>query len=452
MNSNKINLTAIFIFILLLLLLTNKSLDGWSLITFALFYFLLVKFVLDLGSGLSIRNIIAIIAVLQYLVGAFLGYQYDALIFSSYRMVVTREIYFSFALPATVAYIIGLFFPVARHRKEARIEEHYFYRSKGILLIIAGFIAEFLPFLGFLGYLLSGFKYVGAYYLFATPGKIKYYGIALVFGYLFFVEALASGMFHGLILWGSFSIMVYFMLRPASFGKRLATTGLGCLAIFLIQLIKPDYRILQDQNTIQKSRLTLLTEVTEQKVCGEESWFSEKTNAENVVRLNQGWIVAKVMQQIPAYRPFANGESIKESINASLLPRFISPDKAKAGGRLNMQRYAGITLNQNTSMDIGQLGEAYANYGITGGIAFMFILGFFLNLVLVLVSRKSFDIPELIFWLPLLFLQVVKSETSLVTMLNHLVKASLLTWFIFTPLGRNLIDKGMKMVNLFLKR
>ncbi|MCX6239092.1 MAG: hypothetical protein NTY07_16280 [Bacteroidia bacterium] len=452
MVNNKISLTAIFVFLMLVFYLTNITLDGWSLISFVLFYFLFIKFVLDLGSEISIRHIIAIIAVLQYLVGASLGYQYDAFIADIFRMAVVRDTYFSFVLPATIAYLIGLYFPVERYKKETIIKESSFYRSKGVLLIIVGFIAEFMPFLGFAGYLLAGLKYVGAFYLFASPGKPKYYWIALVFGYLFFVKTLSSGMFHEFILWGSFLVMMYYVLNPGTFWNRLTTISLGFLAIFLIQLVKPDFRALQARSGIQENRIALFTEVLKNKIYGDELWFSPKTTASNVVRLNQGWIVAKVMHNIPANRPFANGESINESITASLLPRFISPDKAIAGGRLNMQRYAGITLNKNTSMDIGQVGEAYANYGVGGGIVFMLILGFVFNLMLAFISRKSIDISDLIFWLPLLFLQVVKAETSLLTTLNHLVKASLLTWFFFSPLGKNLIERGIRIVDSFSKR
>jgi hypothetical protein len=451
MNRKIIGLSAILIVIILVLYLTNSILDGWSLASYALFYFLFIKFVLDLGSEISIRNIIAIIAVLQYLVGASLGYQYNEFIASSYRMAVDRDTYFSFVLPATVAYLIGVYFPVVQHKISTTIEEESFYYQKGVLLIVVGFIAEYMPFLGFVGYLLAGLKYIGAFYLFASSHRTKYYWISLVFGYLFLVKTLGSGMFHEFILWGGFLVMMYYLLNPGTFGKRLITIGLGFLAIFLIQLVKPDYRALQNTTGLQENKFSLFTDILKKKISGNDSWFSQKTIANNVIRLNQGWIVAKVMHNIPTNRPFADGESIKESIIASFLPRFINSDKAIAGGRLNMQRYAGITLNKNTSMDIGQIGEAYANYDVTGGIIFMFILGFIFNLVLAFMSRKSIEIPDLIFWLPLLFLQVVKSETSLVTILNHLVKASALVWFLFTPMGKNLIASGMRLIGSFSK-
>ena len=111
-----------------------------------------------------------------------------------------------------------------------------------------------------------------------------------------------------------------------------------------------------------------------------------------------------------------------------------------AGGQANMENYAGITLNENTSMDISQVGEAYADYGVSGGIIMMFILGLFSNLVITFVEKKCLKYPELVLWLPLLYLQVIKAETSLVTVLNHLVKASMVTWFFFSPWGSKILD------------
>lgn len=452
MNRKNLSLTALFVIIILVLYLTNSVLDIWSLVSYALLYFIIIKFVIDLGTQVSIRNLIAIIAILQYLVGASLGYQYDSYTPEIYRMAVSKNTYFSFALPATLVYLLGLYIPLIRNQKEIRLDEESSYYSKGVLLIIVGFLAELLPFLGFVGFLLAGLKYVGTFYLLATSTKLKYFWIALVFGYLFIVKSLALGMFHDFLLWGSFLVMLYFLFNPTTFWKRMTIIGFGFLSIFLFQLVKFEYRDLIAKNSIQENKPALFNEVLKNKIYEYNSWFSKKTTANNVVRLNQGWIVAKVMHNIPANRPYADGKTIEESIKASLLPRFIAPNKAISGGRLNMKRYAGINLNKNTSMDIGQIGEAYANYGVGGGIVFMFILGFFFNLVLTFISRKSIKIQELIFWLPLIFLQVVKAETSLLTILNHLAKASLLTWIFFTPFGNYFIEKGMRIVNSFLRR
>jgi len=312
--------------------------------------------------------------------------------------------------------------------------DHY---QKGTILIILGFLFEFLPWFGFLGYLLAGLKYIGAFYMVLTPNRKRYYWIALVFGYLFLVRTLGSGMFHEMLLWTCFLLILVFYFNRKSFLFRFGVIASGFFFVFIIQLVKPDYRAQMETNN---SKYKLFFNLVSSKLLGDQPLFSNEVIANNVVRLNQGWIISNVMDNIPAHRPYANGQTVKDAIVASIFPRFVFPDKPMAGGRANMQNYAGITLNENTSMDISQVGEAYANFGVIGGIIMMFFLGFFSNLVITFVERKCQKYPELILWLPLLYLQVVKAETSLVTVLNHLVKAGLVTWFFFTPYGQKLLN------------
>ena len=246
-------------------------------------------------------------------------------------------------------------------------------------------------------------------------------------------------MFHELLLWSCFLLILLFYFNRKSFLFRFAVIFTGFFFAFLIQLVKPDYRAQLGTNT-EDGKYVLFFNLVSSKLTGDQPLFSKDVIANNVVRLNQGWIISNVMNYIPAERPYANGQTIKDAVVASVFPRFLYPDKPTAGGRDNMENYAGITLNEGTSMDISQVGEAYANFGVTGGIIMMFILGLFSNLVITFVEKKTFKYPELILWLPLLYLQVVKAETSLVTVLNHLVKAGLVTWFFFTPYGTKILS------------
>ncbi len=136
------------------------------------------------------------------------------------------------------------------------------------------------------------------------------------------------------------------------------------------------------------------------------------------------------MRYTPYYEPYANGETIIIGVEASLIPRFLNPNKAKAGGRDNFQRFTGKKISDNTSMGLSPLGEAYANFGINGGIFFMFLLGLFYNFYMFIILRLTDRFPSLILWMPLLFLQVVKAETDFVVVLNHLVKASVVVTII----------------------
>ena len=130
---------------------------------------------------------------------------------------------------------------------------------------------------------------------------------------------------------------------------------------------------------------------------------------------------------------FAEGETIIKGIQASLLPRFLAPDKAKAGGREYFERFTGKFISKNTSMGLSPLGEAYANFGIVEGAIFMLLLGLFYNFILKKIFSYAATYPTLILFLPLIFLQVVKAEVDFAVVINYLIKAiiavALLFWF-----------------------
>ena len=125
---------------------------------------------------------------------------------------------------------------------------------------------------------------------------------------------------------------------------------------------------------------------------------------------------------------------------ASIFPRLFYKGKPMAGGQANMLRYTGINIYGSASMDISQVGEAWANFGYIGGIGFMFFLGLFFNWVLFRLEKLFIKYPDLIFWFPLIFFQVVKAETSMVTILNHMVKALIITWIFFTPYAQKIFN------------
>jgi hypothetical protein len=137
------------------------------------------------------------------------------------------------------------------------------------------------------------------------------------------------------------------------------------------------------------------------------------------------------MNYVPYNQPFADGETIENAFTASLLPRFIAESKSTAGGRENMFRFTGIELQQGTSMNISIIGEAYANYGRTGGMVFMLFIGLVFSFILRFILLKSQENSTLLLWIPFLFLQVIKAETDLITTLNYVVKASIAMFIVF---------------------
>ena len=147
-------------------------------------------------------------------------------------------------------------------------------------------------------------------------------------------------------------------------------------------------------------------------------------------RMNQGWLVAVTMDRVPARHPFGYGETLWDSFLAAFVPRFIWPEKPNAGGRQNLKRFWGLSI-VGYSMNIGTLGEAYANFDKLGGIFYMFLYGLFFNFFLSSILKMSEKRPTLMLWLPFLFFYSISVETDLYTTMGALIKAMIFTWIIF---------------------
>jgi hypothetical protein len=148
------------------------------------------------------------------------------------------------------------------------------------------------------------------------------------------------------------------------------------------------------------------------------------------LRMNQGWLVATTMQRVPTYFDFAYGETIWQSVAAAIVPRFLWPDKPETGGKANLKRFWGFDL-RGFSMNIGPLGEGYANFDVTGGIFYMFFYALFFNFMLTLVVRLTEKRPTIILWIPFLFFYAIVVETDLLTTMGSLIKGIIFTWIIF---------------------
>jgi hypothetical protein len=148
------------------------------------------------------------------------------------------------------------------------------------------------------------------------------------------------------------------------------------------------------------------------------------------VRMNQGWLVAITMNEVPKKYPFANGETVWQSVAATVVPRILWPDKPEVGGKANLKRFWGFNI-KGYSMNIGTLGEAYGNFDRTGGIIFMFFYGLFFNIVLSGILKIAERRPTIVLWLPFLFFYAIGIETDLLTTMGWLIKGVFFAWVTF---------------------
>ncbi len=388
----------------------------------------LAAFARDLDRGIPLELMAAVLATSQWLVGPALAYSMDVSV-DRYQMYVDAGSYFSFAIPATCAFVCGsLLFPgkaeeaVLQRMRDGTRD----FRVGAVLLLVSvafDFARPYAPGgLDFFFHLASQLRYIAAIYFLVSGHPLRWLLIAAALSKLFLASAEAA-MFHDLILWTSLLACFWWIQRKRTTFEKILFFSVGFLFIASIQTIKRDYR-----DATWSGQEPSLFEVA-YDVLVERMAFSERTTIENaVVRMNQGWIISAVLRHTPDREPFANGSTILEAVEAALLPRFLAPDKKKAGGQENFRRFTGLGLADSTSMGISPLGEAYANFGRVGSIVFMLVWGMVFGLAVGGARHFGRLDPSFLFWTPLIFYQAIKAETELVVVLNQLSKGAVVAY------------------------
>ena len=224
-----------------------------------------------------------------------------------------------------------------------------------------------------------------------------------------------------------------FLGKHSSVFKKTTIFVVCLFALLLIQSVKTVYRdyTWRGKGGVVESKTALFTSLISEKLTAPADLFTVKAMFPIYLRTNQGYNVALVMRRFPAAKRFDNGDNLLMSLAASLVPRFLWPDKPEAGGKYNMFYYAGFII-KGWSTNVGPLGEAYGSFGVVGGIVYMFFLGLFIRWAYLKVFQLSRKIPLIIFWLPLLFYQVSYSaENDTLQVLNSLTKGALFIFILY---------------------
>jgi len=453
-------LVSIFYFFYCYLL---KDYIFYSSLGLAFSLYIFIDFVSKLGKSFPIKEFIVLIASLQWIVGAKISYSFGKS-HHKYYMYVEEDVYMSYVVPGVLAMALGLFI-VRNHLSIEHIKNSFSTTSKksqltiAYTLVIIGLLASVsnkiisIGGLAFILYLASLLLYVGIGYLFFLLPKYKWYLFFITLG-ITFIISLGSGMFHNMLIIASFFA---FLITPKniSFITKLVVILFGAFFIYMLQVVKKEFREIiwsgKKVNPVEVfydliEREFLVEKEKEAQPLGafQQQKEEEKTSDANN-RLNQGWIISRVLYNIPAKKPFLAGRTINEAIEASLLPRFLAPNKAGADQALvNFKEITGLGLSKNASMGLSLIAEFYANYGIVGGWIAMFIYGLLISLIITFIikvlGKNSYLI---IIWLILFFFQVVKAETDFIKIFNHLIKS--IIFFMILNIGLSFI--GIQLFN-----
>jgi len=389
-----------------------------------------------------ILGVMALMACLQWIVAPWLNYMLQESITIS-RMPLPADTYFAYFVPAAFVYIIGLYLPLLGTVVRPPPETTVVPASRalrmvcdamlfgGVFLRVA--VEPYTP--GSVRYvlaLLGHLMYVGAFARVAMGASGWQWRVALVLVVEFGINAI-DAQFADALIWMLLSTSLILYRRRMKPMVAGALGVFGFVMLFAINGFKGGYRdSLRYEGIEESERPGVVATGVASFALSPSRLFSSHNIAMNISRLNEGWIAGRVLIWVPYREPYARGETLRTAVIATLVPRFFNADKMVAGGRDNVPRFAGLTLNGTTSMNLSIPGEMYANYGFMGGLLGTFILALLLGGVFRIFVRWGRTTPLAYAWAPYLLFGAVSAEMGIYEVIGTLGKASMLAvFFIF---------------------
>ena len=438
LKSKELNINHLLIIISLVIFGVIYMFSSFSLaisLCLSVFIFIFSRLVNEIGKGMPIKELMSFLFLIQVFISPLITYRYLNNK-AHFTMHIDESIYMFYTVPAALLFILGLFIPLSKSKNDYKSIFNKLGKNStkktdqvAFLFITLGFLSSFLYFilpgsLFFLLYLFNLLKFIGAFMLLFSKNRFKYFWVAIVF-INFTYGIINGGIFYDLFIWVFFLYMLLEKKIQSSFTRKLLIITIGFFAIYFVQSIKSDFRseVWDEKNTKESSEIFL--NVAQEK-SNEKNVFKNENDLDKFIsRLNTGWILSKVIEHTPRKEPFTNGKTLTSDLKSVLLPRFLFPNKAKSGGKENQKKFTKFTgrrLIGKTTMRIGALSDAYINFGIFGGVVFMFFLGLFFNFIFFLIIRISIKNYFYILWIPFVFAYAIRMS-DIQVILNYTIKA-----------------------------
>lgn len=435
----------LILFFIIFLLLGNDITDSY---VWAGLLFLFLDFINKLGRQFVFLELISLIGWTQYLVGPVLSKMFNV------KMYIGYEEYFAYAIPAVSFFIIGMYFPVRQYIfsqkmtlliRESTNKSFATKGNKGRILVLLGipfWLAQpyVPPSISYIFFLFSFLLLVGLCML-TFSNKINDL-LFIVLGVLAMVSnTLLEGMVGTTIFWFIILVIYKSIYRPfrVNFIFKMCIVLFGLYLLMVIQSAKMEYRaqtwiINMDEdgkigNRKIKTDSKLLIDLISERFVEPKKIFKSSNVIDAVARLNQGYLVTMAMKHVPEKQNYGCGAITIYATLTSFLPRILYPNKPPIGTSVYFKKYTGIKLSKFHSATLGNLGDAYVDYGRYGSIYLLF-LGFTLSLLFKYFILKYDTDPTIIFWFSIIFFySITVNEVSIPAYLNALLKSLI---FIFT--------------------
>ncbi len=398
----------------------------------------------SIGYVIPVRYLFGALMCVQFFIGPVLAYNgLDQYQYIHYKMKIPEAAYFGYAIPAVLAFIIGLHLNAGKLKGEIVNEKGislFVERNPKLpyLFIVLGFLSSvfsgfFSSELAFVFYLMGSVKFIGLFLLVLGTKELKLLPMIVVIGSII-SSSLGEGMFHDLLTWIIFIGAVFAIRYKFGFNTKLTGSIAFILIAVTIQVMKGSYRSATTSGR-EEAGIETFSKLYDQQN-ERSSIFSFERLAPSTVRINQGFIITNIMNTVPAKVPFSNGAEMYQVFEAAIMPRILAPNKLSAGDRALFVKYSGIKLTVGTSMGLSSLGDAYLNFGIVGGCFFMFLLGLLYSTILNIFHKHSRTYPVLILFTALVFYFPIRPDCELQTILGHLFKSCFLIYVMILFLKR----------------
>lgn len=398
---------------------------GFSLYTF-------LVFVHSVGRTIAVRELMTFVAALQVVLAPSLE-----LADAPDSMALSSADYLSYALPAVVAFAVGLNLPLLKTKPHseliAAVKEYVKGKERTsftllILGIIGSFFFNYAPVqVKALVYLLAVCLYASVMYAHYSGSSFKYVTLLTALGLLLYITV-RDGMFGHMIFWVTLYVLVVLVgtKKGGSLVVKLTLIGSCALFVLLAQSVKMEYRIKTwgDSPENRKGDLNLMVDLFAQRMNDPDFLFGKNHLYATYHRLNQGGLIAKTMAYVPHYEPFADGELLAHFVYP-FIPRLIWSDKPITGGAANITRFTPLTPDGITSSNISPFGEGYANFGKAGSVVFLFFFGVLFNYCFLRIIKISERRPSVLLWIPCLFTGCLSFETDVLSTWGSFVTMSM---------------------------
>lgn len=404
--------------------------DDLSAIAISIFFFWIVKLFISANDYLPIKELFLSFYSLQYLFSPSLMYN-GLQEYTIYPMRIPSDQYFNFCIPAFLCFTFGfsLIFKSSDFKINRENLNEWLSKNEKLpfIFIAIGFIAPFsyyiLPSpLFFIIYLMEAFKYIGLFIIISSNRKFNLFLLILIYSFII-ITSFMGGMFHDLLSWLiMLGLILFNKYKPNSFLKLSGIAIFVLLAIF-IQTLKKDLR---EQIWGQKSgvSIAMISSLAKQNFGG-DGVVSLLIIGESVNRINQGWVLASTMNNVPSNVGHTHGVLISSYLVAATLPRILAPNKLKGGNTEYFNTYSGHTVNEQTVMALGMFAEAYIEFENWGAYIYVFCFGVLYGYTLNYLKKKSDLYPILPLFALLVFIYPMRPDCDTQTALGHLFKTSI---------------------------